>query len=517
MRFRDYLSLSLRSLRRSRMRSLLTIFAIVIGATGITVMLTFVTSVKHLTVASFVKTGEIKQIQVSQSTDLTYDPTGSNGGQGNAPQTGSGSSSTTTPLTPALEAKIAHIPHVVAVAGILRNRSFGISNINYNGKNWVVQSVVGYQPTGALTPALLAGRDLIATDTGNQILISKNYADVMGFSGNYFKVIGVKINLHTTQGYTGAGATLPNQLPPMQQCRQNQNNCFGGPTSGLPAINIPATVVGVLDNSDSGDQPLLMMPMNSFINIYNSSQPVRVDFGSQNRPQNQNCKPGVPCQPSNGNGGNNGGGNQQPSGPGTVIGGWNKPSSATFITNEGGFDSFMAEADEITSVAQVAAGISHLGVGTTTGLKALNDQKAQANIIGLVLGALGLIALLIAALGVMNTMIMSVLQRTREIGVMRALGARRKTIRRIFTSEATAIGFFGGLIGVIFGSVFVLVAKPVITRLAKSGSLTGATFTVPPWLMLTVIAGTSAIGFLSGFFPAKRAANLDPVEALRYE
>ena len=117
----------------------------------------------------------------------------------------------------------------------------------------------------------------------------------------------------------------------------------------------------------------------------------------------------------------------------------------------------------------------------------------------------------------MNTMIMSVLQRTREIGVMRALGARRKTIRRIFTIEATAIGFFGGLIGVTFGSVFVLVAKPVITKMAKSGSLTGATFTVPPWLMLAVIAGTSAIGFLSGFFPARRAANLDPVEALRYE
>ena len=206
-----------------------------------------------------------------------------------------------------------------------------------------------------------------------------------------------------------------------------------------------------------------------------------------------------------------------PQGPGVVQGGWNRPSNAAYITNAGGFDSFMALADDVTNVAPVASAISRFGVGTTTGLKALNDQKAQANIIGLVLGGLGLIALLIASLGVMNTMIMSVLQRTREIGVMRALGARRKTIRRIFTIEATAIGFFGGLIGVTFGSVFVLVAKPVITKMAKSGSLTGATFTVPPWLMLAVIAGTSAIGFLSGFFPARRAANLDPVEALRYE
>src|ERR1700685_2773999 len=107
MRFPDYLSLSLRSLRRARVRSLLTIFAIVIGATGITVMLTFVTSVKNLTAASFVKTGEIKQIQISQSTNLTYDPSGTSGGQGNGPQTGNGSSSNTTPLTLALESKIA--------------------------------------------------------------------------------------------------------------------------------------------------------------------------------------------------------------------------------------------------------------------------------------------------------------------------------------------------------------------------------------------------------------------------
>lgn len=516
MRFLDYLSLSLRSLRRSRMRSLLTIFAIVIGATGITVMLTFVTSVKNLTVASFVKTGQIKQIQVSQSTDMRYDPTGTSGGQSNGPQTGNGSSSNTTPLTPALEAKIASLPHVTAVAGMFRSRMPAISNINYNGKNWVVQAVIGFQPTGAITPALLAGRDLIPSDTGNQVLISKSYADVMGFSKNYNQAVGVKINLHTMQGYSGAGATLPDRLPPMQQCRQNQNNCFGGPTSGMPAMNIPATVVGVLDNSDNGDQPLLMMPLNSFVNIFNESQPARVQYAFQNQPSNQNCKPGTPCQPSNGNGGNNGG-NQMPQGPGIVQGGWNRPTASAFISNAGGFDSFMVEADNITNVAEVASEVSRFGVGTTTGLKALNDQKAQANIIGLVLGLLGLIALLIASLGVMNTMIMSVLQRTREIGVMRALGARRKTIRRIFTIEATAIGFFGGLIGVTFGSIFVLVAKPVITNMVKSGSLTGATFTVPPWLMLMVIVGTSAIGFLSGFFPARRAANLDPVEALRYE
>lgn len=516
MRFADYLSLSLRSLRRSRMRSLLTIFAIVIGATGITVMLTFVTSVKNLTVASFVKTGQIRQIQVTQSTDMRYDPTGMSGGPSSNLQSGSGSSSTTATLTPTLEAKIAALPHVTAVAAMFRGRNPALSNINYNGKNWVVQAAIGYEPTGAITPAVLAGRDLIASDTGDQVLISKSYADVMGFSKNYSAAIGIKIKLHTMKGYSGAGANLTNQLPPMQDCSQRKQNCFGGPTSGMPAIDLPATVVGVLDTSDSGDQPLLMFPLTRFMNIFNQSQPARVEYAFQNQQGNQNCKPNTPCPTPNGNSGNNGN-NQQPQGPATVVGGWIHQSNAAYVANAGGYDSFMVLADDITHVAEVASAVSRFGVGTTTGLKALNDQKAQANIIGLVLGLLGLIALLIASLGVMNTMIMSVLQRTREIGVMRALGARRKTIRRIFTIEATAIGFFGGLIGVTFGSVFVLVAKPVITSMAKSGSLSGANFTVPPWLMLAVIAGTSAIGFLSGFFPARRAANLDPVEALRYE
>src|SRR5439155_15951247 len=141
--------------------------------------------------------------------------------------------------------------------------------------------------------------------------------------------------------------------------------------------------------------------------------------------------------------------------------------------------------------APVATVIDHMGVSAATGLAELTQRKNKANVAGLVLGALGLIALGIAALGVMNTMVMSVLERTREIGVMRALGARRSTIRRLFTFEAASLGFFGGLFGVIIGYVFVLVAKPVISRSVKSGQLAGASFAVPIWLVVLVIAGTT--------------------------
>ena len=200
-----------------------------------------------------------------------------------------------------------------------------------------------------------------------------------------------------------------------------------------------------------------------------------------------------------------------------MIGGWTREDPSQFVADQGGYNTFVVDVDNTNNIATVAKAIEQLGVNTATGLAALHEQKQRANVIGAVLGGLGLVALFIAALGVMNTMVMSVLQRTREIGVMRAVGARRSTIRRLFTFEAAALGFFGGLFGVVIGYVFVLAAKPVISNAVKSGPISGANFSVPLWLVLVVVAGTTGIGFVSGLLPARRAARLDPVEALRYE
>jgi putative ABC transport system permease protein len=186
-----------------------------------------------------------------------------------------------------------------------------------------------------------------------------------------------------------------------------------------------------------------------------------------------------------------------------------------FLKNNGGYQSLVVEVDNSANISSVASRIRQSGFGAATGQSQLNSQTNVANIIGLVLGALGLVALAIAALGVMNTMVMSVLERTREIGVMRALGARRSTIRRLFTFEALVLGFFGGFFGVVIGYIILLVAKPFIANKFPGGVT--PTITVPIWLMLLVIALTTFIGFLSGLIPSRRAARLDPIEALRYE
>src|SRR5579864_1579157 len=532
MRFRDYVALAFRSLRRSRLRSGLTVSALLVGATGITIMLTFVTSVKNYITDQFVQTGQVLQLAVSQDPNLTYDPAVGFGGQSiqAAPASGSGGgSSATSVMTPTLERKIAAIPHVTAVAATVVNGGGGqgIEYISLGAKR-LQANFYAYEPDGVIEPPLLAGRDLGPTDTSDVLLVSQDYADALGFKNAYSKIVGQTIEFHTRQGYTGAGATLPRILPPQNQCGPNMppgpHAC--GPTSGLPGLTLSARVVGVV-NAKTFQRQTLFLPLSWLLAISNQAQPSNVRYTQQSggqscvpgqpcQPQGSNCRPGQPCQPQ-------GGPNcapSQPCGPrseGIVVGGWKRMSVNDFVASSGGYASMLVKVDGLDEVAPVATAIDHLGVSAATGLDALNQQKSKANVLGLVLGALGLIALGIAALGVMNTMVMSVLDRTREIGVMRALGARRSTIRRLFSFEAASLGFLGGSLGVIIGYVFVLVARPLISRAVKSSSTTAPNFSVPIWLVVLVIGGTTAIGFISGLLPARRAARLDPVEALRYE
>jgi putative ABC transport system permease protein len=128
--------------------------------------------------------------------------------------------------------------------------------------------------------------------------------------------------------------------------------------------------------------------------------------------------------------------------------------------------------------------------------------------VGVVAIAISALGLLVGGIGVMNIMLVSVTERTREIGVRKALGARRFDIIGQFLAEATALTSVGGLLGIAFAVMISLLLGVLVPSLPSS---------IPGWAVITGFVVSMSIGLFFGVWPAVKAAQLDPVEALRYE
>lgn len=155
-------------------------------------------------------------------------------------------------------------------------------------------------------------------------------------------------------------------------------------------------------------------------------------------------------------------------------------------------------------------------------VQSLQETINQANkifqIFQIVLGLFGAVALIVSAIGMFNTMTVTLLERTNEIGIMRALGASKVSIRQLFLTEAIILGALGGLVGLGLGILGAEIINLIINRLAErfGGSSIGL-FYYPLWFMLLVFGISGAIGLWAGVFPAHRASTMDPLEALRYK
>lgn len=149
---------------------------------------------------------------------------------------------------------------------------------------------------------------------------------------------------------------------------------------------------------------------------------------------------------------------------------------------------------------------------------ALQGAKRGFIVLDIVLSLIGSIALAVSALGIMNTMVMSILERTREIGIMKAIGGSDGDIRRIFLIEASAIGFFGGIAGVALGwLVGRIINIGANIYIQNQGGAPGNLFSLPFWLIGGAVGFSIAISLLAGSYPAARAARLDPIQALRHD
>lgn len=155
-------------------------------------------------------------------------------------------------------------------------------------------------------------------------------------------------------------------------------------------------------------------------------------------------------------------------------------------------------------------------------VSALSDIIEQANqifkIVQIVLASFGVVALIVSAIGMFNTMTIALLERTQEIGVMKALGAASVDIWKMFLAESVIIGFLGGMGGIIIGMAGGEVFNYALNFLA--GVMGGEkidVFYTPYWFTLLIIIFSTFVGFITGFYPARRAARINALEALRYK
>jgi len=155
-------------------------------------------------------------------------------------------------------------------------------------------------------------------------------------------------------------------------------------------------------------------------------------------------------------------------------------------------------------------------------VSALSDTIDQANqifgIIQVVLGIFGTVALVVAAIGLINTMTISLLERTNEIGIMRAIGAAPGDIMWLFLGESLMIGFLGGVSGIILGILGSQLVQVIVNMVSKSlGGEILKLFSYPIWFIFFIIILSSLVGLVGGFYPARRASRLNPLDALRYK
>jgi putative ABC transport system permease protein len=171
-----------------------------------------------------------------------------------------------------------------------------------------------------------------------------------------------------------------------------------------------------------------------------------------------------------------------------------------------------------TQVQAVEDAIKKMGFNTFSIVDATRSLRQFFAVLDLFLGIFGSLALAVASIGIINTLVMAILERRREIGIMKAIGASDGDVKGLFFAEAGVMGVFGGLVGVALGWVIGRVINlGTNVYLKRQHFPPEQIWFVPWWLVLGAIAFAIVVSLLSGLYPASRAARLDPVHALRYE
>lgn len=182
------------------------------------------------------------------------------------------------------------------------------------------------------------------------------------------------------------------------------------------------------------------------------------------------------------------------------------------------YERIQVRVDSNENLPIVEAKLIEQGYRVTALSKTVEQASKIFQGIQAVLATFGGIALVVSAIGMFNTMTVTLLERTKEIGIMRTIGASPKDVKNLFISESIVVGFLGGISGIVMGVVFGVTVNVFLNFVAgQFGGQAVALFSFPFTFLLFIALFSAGVGYLTGVFPARRASTLNPLDAIRYE
>ena len=188
------------------------------------------------------------------------------------------------------------------------------------------------------------------------------------------------------------------------------------------------------------------------------------------------------------------------------------------VNGKPAYESLTVRVKGPSAVKPAEDSIKAMGFGTFSIIDATKNIQLFFTVFDLLLGIFGSLALTVASLGIINTLVMAILERRREIGILKALGAADRDVRRLFFAEAGVMGLVGGIVGVCLGwSIGKALTFGTNVYLSRQQLPPIDLSSVPWWMVVAAIVFSFVVSLAAGIYPASRAARLNPVEALRYE